>query len=150
MSGMRAELTIEIDREPAEVFAYLTDISNLPAWQSGVSRAQMEDGGGPRPGARIRESRTMLGRELDTTLEIEEYEAPRLFVLRALNSPVPFSVRHELEPSGEGTRLTVVGEGDTGFLPGFATGLMARRAEKQFRKDFERLKRLLESAPRRP
>jgi carbon monoxide dehydrogenase subunit G len=150
MSGMRAELTIEIDREPAEVFAYLTDISNLPAWQSGVSRAQMEDGGGPRTGARIRESRTMLGRELDTTLEIEEYEAPRLFVLRALNSPVPFSVRHELEPSGEGTRLTVVGEGDTGFLPGFATGLMARRAEKQFRKDFERLKRLLESAPRRP
>jgi carbon monoxide dehydrogenase subunit G len=150
MSAMRAELTIEIDRAPAEVFAYLTDISNLPAWQSGVSRAQMEDGGRPRPGARIRESRTMLGRELDTTLEIEEYEAPRLFVLRALNSPVPFSVRHELEPNGEGTRLTVVGEGDTGFLPGFATGLMARRAEKQFRKDFERLKRLLESAPRRP
>jgi carbon monoxide dehydrogenase subunit G len=150
MSRMRAELTIEIARPPEEVFAYLTDVSNLPAWQSGVSRAQIEDGGEPRAGVRIRESRTMLGRELDTTLEIEEYEAPWLFVLRALNSPVPFRVRHEVEASGEGTRLTVVGEGDTGFLPGFASGLMARRAEKQFRKDFERLKRLLESAPRRP
>jgi carbon monoxide dehydrogenase subunit G len=105
----------------------------------------MEDGGVPRAGARIRESRTMFGRELDTTLEVEAYEAPRLFVLRALNSPVPFTVSHELEPSGDGTRLTVVGEGDTGFLPGFASGLMARRAEKQFRKDFERLKRLLET-----
>jgi hypothetical protein len=36
-------------------------------------------------------------------------------------------------------------KGDAGLLPGFAAGIMARRAEKQFRKDFERLKRLLES-----
>jgi carbon monoxide dehydrogenase subunit G len=86
----------------------------------------------------------MLGRELTTTLEITEEERPRVFELRALDSPVPFTVRHELAPSGEGTRLTVVGEGDAGMLPGFAAGIMARRAEKQFRKDFERLKRLLE------
>jgi hypothetical protein len=38
------------------------------------------------------------------------------------------------------------GEGDAGLLPGFAAGIMARRAEKQFRKDFERLERLLEDA----
>ena len=30
-------------------------------------------------------------------------------------------------------------------MPGFAAGLMMRGAERQFRKDFERLKRLLES-----
>ena len=135
---MRAELTVEIARPPAEVFAYLTDVSNLPKWQSGVRSARRE-------GTQIHESRHLLGRELRTTLEIEEEEAPRLFTIRAVDSPVPFSVRHELEPSGEGTRLTVVGEGDAGLLPGFAAGIMARRAEKQFRKDFERLKRLLES-----
>jgi hypothetical protein len=32
-----------------------------------------------------------------------------------------------------------------GLLPGFASGIMARRAEKQFRNDFERLKKRLES-----
>jgi carbon monoxide dehydrogenase subunit G len=58
---------------------------------------------------------------------------------------VPFTVRHELEPAADGTRLTVVGEGDAGLLPGFATGIMARRAQRQFRKDFERLKRILEA-----
>jgi carbon monoxide dehydrogenase subunit G len=143
LPGVRAELTIEIARSPEEVFAYLTDVSNLPSWQSGVHAAELD--GEARAGARITESRHMLGRELTTTLEIEEYEAPRLFVLRAVDSPVPFTVRHELEPSGAGTRLSVVGEGDAGLLPGFAAGIMARRAEKQFRKDFERLKRLLES-----
>ena len=140
---MHAEVVVEIARSPEEVFAYLTDVSNLPSWQSGVHSAELD--GEPRTGARIRESRHMLGRELRTTLEIEEYEPSRLFTLRALDSPVPFSVQHELEPSGGGTRLTVIGEGDAGMLPGFAAGIMARRAEKQFRKDFERLKRLLES-----
>jgi carbon monoxide dehydrogenase subunit G len=135
---VRAELSLEIVRSPEEVFDYLTDVGNLPAWQSGVRAARRE-------GGRIVESRHMLGRELTTTLEVTAEERPRLFELRALDSPVPFTVRHELEPSGGGTRLTVTGEGDAGMLPGFAAGIMARRAEKQFRKDFERLKRLLES-----
>lgn len=142
---MRAELTIEVARTPEDVFAYLTDVSNLPAWQSGVHTAQIEDAGAPRVGARISESRHMLGRELHMTLEITEYDAPRLFSLRTLDSPVPFIVRHELDARDGGTLLTVTGVGDGGLLPGFAAGIMARRAEKQFRKDFDRLKKLLES-----
>ena len=138
LRAVRAEVVVDIDRTPEDVYAYLTDVSNLPKWQSGVHAARRE-------GAQIHESRHMLGRELNTTLEIEEEEPPHVFALRAVNSPVPFSVRHELEPSGGGTRLTVTGEGDAGLLPGFAAGIMARRAEKQFRKDFERLKRLLEA-----
>ena len=55
---VRAELAIEINRTPEDVFAYLTDVSNLPAWQSGVHSAQIEDAGDPRVGARIRESRS--------------------------------------------------------------------------------------------
>jgi len=136
---VRAEVTIEIARTPEDVFDYLTDVSNLPTWQSGVHAAR-------RDGDQIHESRHMLGRELSTTLAIEAEERPRLFAIRALDSPVPFAVRHELEPDGGGgTRLHVVGEGDAGLLPGFAAGIMARRAEKQFRKDFERLKRVLEA-----
>ena len=132
---MRAELTIEIARSPEDVFAYLTDVSNLPAWQAGVKSATMRDG-------RIEESRSLLGRELHTELEIVEREEPRLFTLRALDSPVAFTVRHELEATAGGTRLTVTAEGD---VPGFAAGLLRRRAERQFRKDFARLKQILES-----
>jgi carbon monoxide dehydrogenase subunit G len=131
---MRAELTIEIARTPEDVFAYLSDVSNLPAWQSGVKSATQRDD-------RIEESGSLLGRELHTTLEIVEREEPRIFTLRALDGPVRFSVRHELEAANEGTRLRVTAEGD---VPGFAAGLLARGAERQFRKDFERLKQILE------
>jgi len=135
VDAVRAELTIEIARTPEDVFAYLTDVSNLPSWQTGVKSATLRDG-------QIEESRSLLGHQLDTTLEIVEQESPRLFTLRALGGPVPFTVRHELEPQHGGTRLTVTAEGD---VPGFAAGLLARGAERQFRKDFERLKQILES-----
>jgi carbon monoxide dehydrogenase subunit G len=133
---VRTELTIEIARTPEDVFAYLTDVSNLPRWQEGVKSASLRDG-------RIEETRTLLGRELDTTLEIVEQEAPRVFTLRALDGPVRVTILHELEPTDGGTQLTVTAEGD---IPGgFAAGFVARRVEKQFRKDFERLKQILES-----
>jgi carbon monoxide dehydrogenase subunit G len=131
---VRAELTIEIARTPEDVFAYLTDASNVPAWQAGVKSAALH-------GGRIEESRSLFGKELHTTLEIVEQEEPRVFTLRALDSPVPFTVRHELEPAKGGTRLTVTADGE---VPGFAAGLLERRAKKQFRRDFERLKQILE------
>jgi len=132
---MRAELTIEIARTPEDVFAYLSDVSNLPAWQSGVRAAE-------QTGDRIEETRSFLGREMHTTLEILESEPPRLFTLKALEGPVRFTVRHTLEPAGNGTQLTVVAEGD---VPGFASGIVAQQAKRQFSKDFARLKEILES-----
>jgi carbon monoxide dehydrogenase subunit G len=132
---VQAELTIEIARTPEEVYAFLTDVANLPEWQSGVRSAELQD-------RRIVETRSFLGRELQTTLEVVEQEEPRLFTLKALDSPVPFTVRHELEAvDGGATRLRVVADGD---VPGFASGLIAQRAKRQFRKDFARLKELLE------
>jgi carbon monoxide dehydrogenase subunit G len=132
---VRAELTIEIARTPEDVFAYLTDVANLPEWQSGVRSAEQE-------GDRIEETRSFLGREMHTTLEIIESEAPRVFTLKALNGPVRFTVRHELEPAAGATRLTVVAEGD---VPGFASGIIAQQARRQFSKDFARLKDILEA-----
>ena len=41
MDAVRAELTIEIARTPEDVFAYLTDVSDLPNWQTGVKSATL-------------------------------------------------------------------------------------------------------------
>jgi carbon monoxide dehydrogenase subunit G len=145
LESVHAELTIGIARSPDDVFAYLADVSNLTEWQSGVHSAEIEGGGAATAGARVVESRTMLGKEMTTTLEIVDFEPPRLFTLRALDGPALLTIRHELEPSGGETELHVVVEGEVKHMPGFAAGLMMRGAERQFRKDFERLKRLLES-----
>jgi hypothetical protein len=68
------ELTLDIGRPSADVFAYLTDVGTLAEWQSTVVAASTD--GPVRLGTRIRERRRFLGREVQTELEVPRYEPP--------------------------------------------------------------------------
>ncbi len=87
-----------------------------------------------------------MGRSAEVETEVVERELPRVFAVRSAGGPVTFAVRHELEPSGNGTRVRVEAEGEA---PGgrLGAGIAKRLAERQFRSDFERLKSILESDP---
>jgi carbon monoxide dehydrogenase subunit G len=139
---LRTEHTVRIDRPPADVFRYLTDVEKAPEWQSSALEVSAE--GEIGVGARIREIRNFLGRRAESTLEVTEYEPGRKFSLRVLSGPLPFEVRHTLVPDGEGTRLDWVAEADTSRFPKLAVLMMAGTAERQFKADLERLKRVLE------
>ena len=139
---IRFQFSLDIARPPAEVFAYVTDADRLPEWQSSAVEAQWQ--GEKAPGARIREVRKFLGRRMDSELEVTEYEPDRLFGLKTLSGPVPFSVHQTLEPSDGGTRLTFVGEGEPGGFFKLAEPVVGRVAERQFKNDFETMKDILE------
>ena len=139
---IRIQFSIDVDRPPSEVFAYLTDAASLPEWQSGAVEARWE--GEKRPGGRIKEVRKFLGRRMESELEVTQYEPDRRFALRVLSGPVPFTVEQTLEPHDGGTRLTFVGEGEPGGFFKFAEPIVARTAERQFKGDFETLKDVLE------
>jgi carbon monoxide dehydrogenase subunit G len=137
------ELTVEIARTPVEVFALLSDVERLPEWQTSAVEAHTE---GPlAQGSHITEKRRLLGREVDSELEVIAYEPPKRLTLRSLGGPVRFTVDHELVGQGGGTRLTLVAEAEPGGLMRFTGPMVARTAEQQFRQDFDRLKELLES-----
>jgi uncharacterized membrane protein len=142
---IRFELDVAIERPVAEVFAYITDVSNLPEWQSTAEEARWEDGSNIGLGSRMRERRTFLGRTLETTLEVTAYEQDRRFDLKAVGGPLPLTVQHEFEPANGRTRIHVVAEGEAGGFARFAQRMAAKQAERQFKRDFERLKELLES-----
>jgi carbon monoxide dehydrogenase subunit G len=140
---IRIELTVEIARTPEEVFALLSDVERLPEWQTSAVEAHTE---GPlAQGSRITETRRLLGREVDSELEVVAYEPPKRLTLRSLGGPVRFTVDHELVAQDGGTRLTLVAEAEPGGLMRFTGPMIARTAEQQFRQDFDRLKALLES-----
>jgi uncharacterized protein YndB with AHSA1/START domain len=144
---VRFELTVEIARPPEDVFAYLTDVSNLPEWQR--SAVCVETEGPVREGSRLRERRTFLGRTVTTELEVTVYDPPRHFDVNALNGPVRFAISHRLEEQAVGrTRLDVTVQTRAGGLMRIAAGGATRAAEREFRADFQRLKEILEaSAP---
>jgi carbon monoxide dehydrogenase subunit G len=140
---MQMEHTVVIQRPPSEVFAYLTDVSKLPEWQTSASEATVE--GEMRLGAHVHEVRSMLGKRAESTLEVSEFEPDRKFSLRVVSGPLPFEVRHTLTEDDGGTRLDWVGEADTSKFPRFAVRMVAGAVEAQFKADLERLKSLLEA-----
>ncbi len=138
---IRIELTLAIERPPEDVFELLSDIERLPEWQSSAIEAHTE---GPlAEGSRVTEKRRLLGREVDSELEV--VEPPKRLTLRSLGGPVNFTVDHELVEEGGGTQLTFVAEAEPGAFLRLAERVLARKAEQEFRKDFERLKELLEA-----
>jgi carbon monoxide dehydrogenase subunit G len=140
---IRIEFTLAIARRPEAVFELLSDIERLPEWQSSAVEAHSD---GPlEVGSRVSEKRRLLGREMDTELEVVAFEPPKRLTLRSLGGPVSFNVDHELAENGGGTRLTFVAEAEPGRLLKLAEPVLARTAEQEFRQDFDRLKELLES-----
>jgi len=139
---MKIDFTIDIDRPPADVFAYLTDAANLPVWQSSALESHWE--GEKAAGARIKERRTFLGRDVESEVEVTAYEPDRRFALKSLSGPVPFEADHILEPRDGGTRLVFHGDAEPGGFLKLGGPMVRRAAERQFRSDFERLKDVLE------
>ena len=136
---MEFDLEVTIDRPVAEVFAYVADIRNVPEWQeSAVSAEWLDDG------RRFRERRHFLGRDADVELEVTALEPDRRFDVRAVKAPVKFEIRHSFEPVDGGTRVGVYGKAKLAGALRLAAGMARRQAEHQFRRDFERLKELLE------
>ncbi len=142
---MRFEHEVVIDQPPEEVFRYLTEPDNLPAWQKTVVETRKEESDRPLAlGSRFTEVRTFLGRRIESQLEVTELAPNHIFSLRVISGPVLARVRHVLEPSGAGTRLSVTTDGDAGGLAKLGGPLVARQARKQGEADFANLKRTLE------
>jgi uncharacterized protein YndB with AHSA1/START domain len=91
------ERTLDIARPLVDVFAYLTDASKLPEWQSTAVAASTD--GPVQPGTGIHERRRFLGREVQMELEVTRYEPPGRFDAKSRSRPVRLEIRHALEPS---------------------------------------------------
>ena len=142
---MRYELAVEIARLPAEVYAYLADPAHLPDWQEDVEEVRDAPGGPLPAGAAFTEVRSFLGKRAESTLEVTTAEPGRELSLRTVSGPVKVSIRHRLEPAGDGTLVLLEVEADPGKLFGLGGPLLRKAAERRARGDFERLKAVLEA-----
>jgi uncharacterized membrane protein len=140
----RAEHTVVVERPPDEVFAYLTDLSNLPSWQSGSVEVRKPEGS-LGVGTSYVQVLSFLGKRIETTLEVVEFEPGRRFSLKTLSGPIPFEVRHALQPAENGTTLTVTLEGEPAGFFRLAEGLVERNAQRQIEQDYATLKAMVEA-----
>ncbi len=139
---------VEIDRDPEEVFAYVTDPSRFTEWQAEVVSAHAEDAGPLQQGSRVVMTRRMGGREQTMTAEYTEYDSPRSYAFRVLDGPVRALGKGRFEPLGDGDRTRFTMEID---FEGHGIGkllvplVVRRQAAKELAESHEDLKRMLES-----
>jgi uncharacterized membrane protein len=140
--------SIEINRRPEEVFAYLDDVKRHGEWQEQIVDVQPQGDQPMGVGKRVQETRRVPGGDRTMTYEITEHDPPRQSAFRVLDGPVRAVGTVSIEPVGDGSRsrLTITidfqGHGIAGkvLLP-----LAKSQARKQIPKDQARMKELLES-----
>jgi hypothetical protein len=138
---VRVEQEIHIEREPSDVFAFLSDPEKLPSWQPTTVAVRRHRQGPLTVGERFEEVHKALGRGLTSMVEVTACEAPRVFALHIVSGAVPFDGRWELAPVPGGTRLRFIGEARARGPMRLAKPLLAR----QFGRYHRRLKELLEN-----
>jgi uncharacterized protein YndB with AHSA1/START domain len=139
--------SIEIDRSPEDVFAYLADLSRHGEWQPEIVSVEVHTEGPTRAGTRATEVRRIGGREQTMTYEVTEHDPPRRFAFRGLDGPIRPTGKGTIEPVGDGTRsrltldLELTGKGFGKLL----VPLAMRSARKEVPANQQLLKRRLES-----
>ena len=137
------EHTITIDRPANEVVAFFSDPKKATAWQSGLVRVAAE---GPlKQGSKWRETRRFLGREIESTLEVTEFQPDSRFAARGSGGSARFAFEWQITPSANGTAFTFRGQADPGRLLRIGGRFMTRAAKRQIQGDLARAKQLLEA-----
>jgi uncharacterized membrane protein len=138
--------SIEINRKPEDVFAYIDQFERHGEWQNAIISARREPAGPTRVGTRTIEKRRVPGGPREFTSEIVEHDPPRRVVFQGLNGPIRPRGIVTVVPLGDGSRSRVTLELDlVGHGIGKLLAILARRdARKSIPRDQSRLKQILE------
>lgn len=102
--------TIDIDRRPEDVWAYVSDFSHLPEWQESAVSVEPLETGPVAVGSRVRITRHIGRRDFPMTMRLTEYEPPRFWGLQGIDGPVRGHVHGEITPLDDGRRSRVTME----------------------------------------
>jgi Polyketide cyclase / dehydrase and lipid transport len=136
--------TFTVNAEPPVVFGYLTDPEQATVWQSSLLEARFEPEGEIRPGTQIHEVRKLLGRRIESTVEVTEFEQNRVFGGRTRSGPIPWHFTYRFDGADGSTRVVFHMEGEPGGFFRLAEPIVIRSVEKQLANDFSTLKELVE------
>lgn len=138
----RVNASAVIPASPDELFAFLADPANLPAWQTGIVSAEQTTPGPVGIGAKAHVVRELLGQRLAVDLVMTGYEPGRRLVLKSGASGIDVEATLALAPADDGTRLTfeMAIKAQNMFMAPME-GMVAGAAEKDLADSLERVRR---------
>ncbi len=139
------EASVAINRPIEEVFDAISRVYKTKQWVSGVIDSRMLTSEPVQAGSRFHQATRFLGRTVESDSVISEYDAPMRFSLKSEGGPFPFEFHYSFETKGEGTKVTMIVEGETGGFFKLTAPIFQKAAKRQFQTDLENLKVLMEA-----
>ena len=139
------EHSVEIDRPPDQVYAYLEDLRRHSEWQDGLVVEEVDGDGGV--GTHVTQRRQMGGREQTVKWDVTAKDPPRTFDFKGTSGPLRPVGGGRLVPLDDGSRTKLTFHLD--FEPhgiGYVLRPLARKQARQaIPRDHAKLKEILES-----
>lgn len=140
---MEFQGTVEIERPAAEVFDFIADFENNPKWQGGMRACRWTSEGPIGVGSTYVQEASFLGRRIETSFRVTEYEPGRSISIESTKSTFPIQVTRSVEPI-DASRCRVAAH--VRGQPKGVVKLLSGLAKSMIAKDYQALKRLLEAA----
>ena len=136
--------SVVIARPVPEVFAFVADHENLPAWTVGVKESQRLTAGPPANGARYRVVGKLLGRSVESSYQITAFDRDRGFEGTMTSPMFGFCERYRFESDQDATRVSMSAAVEPRGVFRLLTPIMTAGVRRQVKADHRRLKTLLE------
>lgn len=150
MVSMSASAEVTIARDPADVWGYVSDVTNQDQWVDAMSDSEVISEGPVGRGTQIRGMFTYRGDSGPVVMTITEFREGRQLGIKSNEGPFPFTGQLTLERAGQGTLLTnsMTAGSDhivTSIMFTVLRPLMKMLMSRQTKKELEQLKSILES-----
>ena len=141
----KVERTLIINQPVEKVFTYVTNPRNNPKWQPDILDSRVSPDEPTHVGTRVTDVRNLLGRKLELTTEVTEFEPNKLMRVKSTSGPIPFRGYITFEPIDGGTRVDFLAEAEpTGFFK-MAERMFSSTWRKGVEDSLNKLKEVLEA-----
>ena len=123
-----AKASALVFRPAADVWDYMTDVTNIPVWTPSAEECRRLTSGPTGVGTRFAGYSKFLGRRVDWIGEFTEVKRPYRNVFRSVEAPFHFEVETTLHEVGTNSRINLTMNYETGYGKFFdlADSLVAR------------------------
>lgn len=139
------EDSIVIDRPMSEIFAYVSDLTNAPEWQTGLLEVRRTTAAPLGIGTQFTFIRKFLGRRLEATNEFTEYQPNETVTFVTTSGPVSVEASYLFKTEARGTRVTCRMQMKAEGFSRLAEPFVAASVQREMSAEFAYLKDLLES-----
>ncbi len=128
-----------------EVFDFIANTENNSLWQYGSLESVQISEGGVRVGTLFSSFGHFMGRRIQSTFEVTDFESNKSYGFKTLSGPVQLQASYTFEAVDHGTNLAVSTRvSPDGFFK-LVDPIVTRVAKRQFKENLAKLKDLLEA-----